>query len=207
VWIWTHDSIGVGEDGPTHQPVEQVASLRAIPNLWVIRPADANETAAAWRVALEREDGPVALILTRQDVPVLAPAGADGVARGAYVLSEPDGGSPDAILVATGSEVALALEAARSLAGEGVTARVVSMPCWELFEAQTQEYRDSVLPPGVTARVSIEAGVSFGWERWIGPAGAAISVERFGASAPGGMVFEQYGLTAGAVVERVRALL
>jgi transketolase len=207
VWIWTHDSIGVGEDGPTHQPVEQVASLRAIPNLWVIRPADANETAAAWRVALEREDGPVALILTRQDVPVLAPAGADGVARGAYVLSEPDGGSPDAILVATGSEVALALEAARSLAGEGVTARVVSMPCWELFEAQTQEYRDSVLPPGATARVSIEAGVSFGWERWIGPAGAAISVERFGASAPGGMVFEQYGLTAGAVVERVRALL
>ncbi|MFN8188130.1 MAG: transketolase [Gaiellales bacterium] len=207
VWVWTHDSIGVGEDGPTHQPVEHVASLRAIPNLWVIRPADANETAAAWRVALEREDGPVALILTRQDVPVLDPVDPGGVARGAYVLSGPDGGSPDAILIASGSEVALALEAARSAAEDGIVARVVSMPCWELFAAQSPEYRDAVLPPGVTARVSIEAGVSLGWERWLGPGGTAVSVERFGASAPGATVLAHYGFTVEHVGERIRTLL
>jgi transketolase len=159
-------------------------------------------------VALEREDGPVALILTRQDVPVLDPGSSGtGLERGGYVLAEPPGGPPEAILAATGSEVALALEAARLLTEEGTPVRVVSMPCWELFEAQPNEYRESVLPAAVTVRVSIEAGVSLGWERWIGPGGAAISVERFGASAPGATVLEQYGFTVEAVTQRVRELL
>jgi transketolase len=213
VWVWTHDSVGLGEDGPTHQPVEHLAALRAIPNLWVIRPADANETSVAWKVALERRKGPVALVLTRQDVPVLARgegecADASGVERGAYVLWEANGeGDLDAIVLGTGSETAVALEAARTLAGRGVKVRVVSMPCWELFAAQPEAYRDEVLPPEVDARVAVEAGVSLGWERWVGERGAIVSIERFGASAPGAAVLEQLGITPDNVVARAEALL
>ena len=211
VWVWTHDSVALGEDGPTHQPVEHFAALRAIPNLWFVRPADANETVQAWRVALEREDGPVALALTRQKVPTFdrtVVAAADGVARGAYVLweSEEANGQPDLILLATGSEVHLALDAARRLAEQGVHSRVVSMPCWELFEAQPAEYRDEVLPPDVKARLSVEAGVGLGWSRWVGDEGASISLDRFGASAPGDTVLEQLGYSVAAVVERALAL-
>jgi transketolase len=210
IWIWTHDSIGLGEDGPTHQPVEHLAALRAVPNLWVIRPADANETSVAWKVALERADGPVALVLTRQDVPVLDPAevaDASGLERGAYVLFESGSGLPDLLLLATGSEVALTLEAGRRLADEGVAVRVVSFPCWELFDAQPAEYRDEVLPPEVDARLAVEAGVSLGWHRWVGDRGDVLSVERFGASAPGGTVLEQLGFTSQAVAARGQALL
>jgi transketolase len=211
VWVWTHDSVGLGEDGPTHQPVEHYAALRAIPNLWFVRPADANETVQAWRVALEREDGPVALALTRQKVPTLDRAdvaSAEGVARGAYVLweSEDANGLPDVVLLATGSEVHVALEAGRRLAERGTSARVVSMPCWELFEAQPRDYRDEVLPPDARARLSVEAGVRLGWERWVGDEGDSVSLERFGASAPGATVLEQLGFTADAVVERALAL-
>jgi len=211
VWVWTHDSVGLGEDGPTHQPVEHYAALRAIPNLWFVRPADANETVQAWKLALERDAGPVALALTRQKVPTLdrdelAPA--EGVARGAYVLWESDGvnGLPDLLLLATGSEVHVALEAGRRLAGQGASVRVVSMPCWELFEAQPSEYRDEVLPPDAKARLSVEAGVALGWSRWVGDEGDSISIERFGASAPGATVLEKLGFTADAVVERALAL-
>src|SRR6185437_11993579 len=175
VWVWTHDSVGLGEDGPTHQPVETYAALRAIPGLWFVRPADANETAHAWRVALERTDGPVALSLSRQKVPTLdrselAPASM--VERGAYTLWE--SGSPDLILIATGVEVALALEAGRKLAADGTAVRVVSMPCWELFEEQPQEYRDEVLPPEVKARLAIKPGVALGWKQWVGDRGDVI---------------------------------
>jgi transketolase len=210
VWVWTHDSIGVGEDGPTHQPVEHLMSLRAMPNLWMVRPGDANETSVAWKVALEREDGPVALALTRQKLPTLdrsevAPAA--GLERGAYTLWE-SGGSPDVILIASGSEVALALEAGRNLASKNGTAvRVVSMPCWELFDAQPQDYRDEVLPPEVKARLSVEAGVSFGWERWVGTEGDSVAVDRFGASAPAPTIFEHLGFTVDNVVQRAAALL
>jgi len=208
VWVWTHDSVGLGEDGPTHQPVEHYAALRAIPNLWFIRPADAKETVGAWRMALEREDGPVALALTRQKVPTLEQTHADGVERGAYVLweSEEANGVPDLILLATGSEVHVALEAARRLDADGVHGRVVSMPCWELFEAQSDGYRNQVLPPEVTARLSVEAGVALGWRQWVGDAGDSISIERFGASAPGATVLEELGFTVDAVVERAHAL-
>jgi transketolase len=208
VWVWTHDSIGLGEDGPTHQPVEHYAALRAIPNLWFVRPADATETAGAWQVALERQEGPVALSLTRQKVPTLEETRADGVARGAYVLweSEEANGLPDVVLLSTGSEVHLALAAARRLAEQGTSARVVSMPCWELFEAQPQDYRDEVLPPDAKARLSVEAGVALGWQRWVGDEGDCLSVERFGASAPGPTVLENFGFTADAVVERALAL-
>ncbi len=211
VWVWTHDSVGLGEDGPTHQPVEHYAALRAIPNLWFIRPADGNETVYAWKVALEREDGPVALALTRQKVPTLdrsEVASAEGLARGAYVLweSEEANGLPDLILLASGSEVHVALAAARRLDEQGVHGRVVSMPCWELFEAQPTAYRDEVLPPEVRARLSVEAGVALGWERWVGDEGDSVSIERFGASAPGATVLEKLGYTADAVVERALAL-
>ena len=199
IYVFTHDSIGVGEDGPTHQPVEQAASLRAIPKLTVIRPADANETASAWRVAMQRQ-GPVALLLTRQAVPVLA--GTDDVVYGGYVLADADG-KPDVILIGTGSEVAVAVEARTLLAGRGVKARVVSLPSWELFEAQPQEYRDSVLPPGVLARVAVEAGVPMGWERYVGPFGKVVGVAgRFGASAPVKVVMEKYGFTAQNVADK-----
>jgi transketolase len=191
VWVFTHDSVAVGEDGPTHQPVEHVASLRAIPGLTVIRPADANETAAAWRVAFEDVSGPVCLVLTRQALPVLDPAlVGDGVARGGYVLGEGQD-APGVVLVATGSEVALALQAQYQLSAHGVAARVVSMPSWELFAAQDAEYRGSVLPPGVPA-VSLEAGIAQGWSRW---ADASLSIDRFGASAPGGEVLARLGMT------------
>jgi transketolase len=211
VWVWTHDSIGLGEDGPTHQPVEHYAALRAIPNLWFVRPADANETAYAWKVALEREDGPVALALTRQKVPTLDRselAGAEGVERGAYVLweSEEANGLPELILIATGSEVAVALEAARKLDEQGVHGRVVSMPCWELFELQPSDYRDEVLPPDVKARLSVEAGVALGWERWVGDEGDSVALARFGASAPGATVLERLGYNVDNVVQRAVAL-
>ncbi len=211
VWVWTHDSVGLGEDGPTHQPVEHYAALRAIPNLWVIRPADANETSYAWKVALEREEGPVALLLSRQDLPVLRRgedgcADAAGVERGAYVLWEGGEGELSLVLLATGSEVWVALEAARALAEEE-RVRVVSMPCWELFRAQPAEYRDAVLPPAVEARLSVEAGVSLGWERWVGARGDTVSLEHFGASAPGATVLEKFGFTPDNVAMRARALL
>jgi transketolase len=209
VWAWTHDSVGLGEDGPTHQPVETYAALRAIPNLWFMRPADATETAEAWRVALERTDGPVALSMTRQKVPTLdrtelAPASM--LARGAYTLWE-SAPSPDLILIATGSEVGLALEAGRKLADDGTGVRVVSMPCWELFEDQPREYRDEVLPPEVRARLSVEAGVELGWKRWVGDEGDSISLDHFGASAPGATVLEQFGYNLANVVARASALL
>jgi len=211
VWVWTHDSVGLGEDGPTHQPVEHYAALRAIPNLWFVRPADANETVQAWKLALEREEGPVALALTRQKVPTLdreEVASAEGLLRGAYVLWESEGanGLPDVLLLATGSEVHVALAAGRRLAVQGTSARVVSMPCWELFEAQPRDYRDEVLPPDAKARLSIEAGVKLGWSRWVGDEGDSVSIERFGASAPGTTVLERLGFTADAVVERALAL-
>jgi len=202
VWAWTHDSVGLGEDGPTHQPVEHFAALRAIPKLWFIRPADATETVGAWKAALEREHGPVGLALSRQKLPVLAETTVEGVGRGAYVLWETDD-SPELILIATGSEVHVALEAAKKL---DVSTRVVSMPCWELFEAQTADYRDEVLPPDVKARLSVEAGVRLGWERWVGDEGDSISIEHFGASAPGTTVLEKYGYTVDNVVARAAAL-
>ena len=208
LWVWTHDSVGLGEDGPTHQPVEHYAALRAIPQLWFVRPADAKETAGAWKVALEREDGPVAFALSRQKLPTLEETQRDGVGRGAYVLWESGdaNGSPDAIVIASGSEVHLALEAARRLDEQGVHGRVVSMPCWELFEEQPADYRNEVLPPDVKARVSVEAGVSLGWSKWVGDEGDAISIERFGASAPGNTVLENLGYSVDNVVARVLAL-
>ncbi len=209
IYVWTHDSVWIGEDGPTHQPVEQLAALRAIPNLVVIRPADSNETVAAWRVALERRDGPTALILTRQKLPVLFETmrdPAETVARGAYVLADSSGVS-SVLLIASGSEVHLALEARDLLAQRGVAVRVVSMPSWELFDAQPASYRDSVLPPEVTARLAIEAGVTLGWEKYVGPAGEVVGLDRFGASAPYRVLMEKFGFTADAVAERVLRLL
>lgn len=210
LYVWTHDSVGLGEDGPTHQPVEQLMSLRAMPNLWMMRPADANEAVEAWRVAMLRRDGPTGLVLSRQKLPTvdrskLAPA--TGVAKGAYVLSEAAGGKPAVLLLATGSEVQLALAAQELLAKESIPARVVSMPCWEVFAAQPASYRDSVLPPSVTARVSIEAGTTFGWSRWVGDRGIALGVDRFGASAPYEVTLEKLGLTAEAVAGAAKKLV
>ena len=234
VWVWTHDSVGLGEDGPTHQPVEHYAALRAIPRLWTIRPADANETAQAWRVALEREDGPVALLLSRQGIPVLDRDGeglgrASELERGGYVLwdssSTPGGGAdgradagagggdgqgddePDLILISTGAEVAPTLAAARALAAEGTSVRVVSMPCTELFERQPRKYRERVLPPGVTARLAVEPGVSLSWWRWVGDRGDVLGIDRFGASAPGKKVLEELGFTVENIAARARELL
>ena len=207
VWVWTHDSVAVGEDGPTHQPIEHHMALRAIPNLWYVRPADANETAMAWRLALERADGPVALALTRQKVPTLdrtEVAPAEGALRGGYTLWQSGEGEPDLLLLATGSEVHIALEAARTL---DANVRVVSLPCWELFEAQPASYRDVVLPPSVEARVSVEAGITFGWERYLGPRGVAVGIDRYGASAPYERLLVEFGLTADAVAVAARALL
>jgi len=214
VYVWTHDSIGLGGDGPTHQPVEHLASLRAMPGLRVIRPADGPETAEAWRAALARTDGPTALALTRQNLPPIDRsrfARADGLRRGAYVLAEaggaPDAVRPDLILIATGSEVWLALAARDLLEAEGIATRVVSMPCWELFSEQDQAYRDQVLPHEVRARLAVEAASPFGWREWVGDAGEVVGVERFGASAPGEEVLEHYGFTADNVAGRARALL
>jgi transketolase len=209
VWVWTHDSVGLGEDGPTHQPVEHYAALRAIPNLWTIRPADANETAIAWKVALERQDGPVAILLTRQNVPVFEPETVAGAERGGYVIWEAEsanGNRPDLVLLATGSEVAPTVEAGRLLEEDGVSARVVSLPCWELFEEQPVDYRDSVLPPEADVRMSVEAGVSLGWHKWVGN-GETLSIERFGASAPGQTVLDKFGYTPENIKSRAQALL
>ena len=209
VWVWTHDSVGLGEDGPTHQPVETYAALRAIPNLWFIRPADANETAYAWKVALDRSDGPVALAFSRQKVPTLDRSGlapASGVERGGYTLWE-SGADPELILISTGAEVGLTLAAGREIAAEGTAVRVVSLPCWELFAAQPSDYRDEVLPPEVRARLSVEPGVELGWSRWVGDHGDSISIEHFGASAPGATVLEQFGYNLENVVARAAALL
>jgi len=211
VYVWTHDSVGLGEDGPTHQPVEHYAALRAMPNLWFVRPADANETSEAWGLAVERRDGPVALSLTRQKLPVLegtAERAPDGVRRGGYVLRDPAGGqSPALILIASGSEVRLAVEAAAELARDGIAARVVSLPCWELFTAQDAAYRESVLPRSVGPRLSIEAGASLGWERWVGDGGAILAIDRFGASAPAGTIFRELGFTAENVVAAARRVV
>ena len=204
IHVWTHDSIGLGEDGPTHQSVEQYAALRAIPNLWFVRPGDANETSAAWAMAIERQDGPVALALTRQKLPVLegtAEKAREGVARGGYVVRDASSGSPELIVMATGSELQLAMAAASTLEDDGIPTRVVSMPCWERFDAQDQAYRDGVLPPGVRKRVSVEVGVSLGWERWVGDEGAIVGLDHFGASAPAGTIFEHFGFTAARVAD------
>ncbi len=209
VFVFTHDSVGLGEDGPTHQPVEQIMSLRLIPNMDVIRPADANETVFAWQAAIQNRERPTVLVFTRQNLPVLdAGAGmAEGVARGAYVLADPANGEFDAILIASGSEVHLALDAQKLLAEQEIAVRVVSMPSWELFERQPQAYRDSVLPPDVRARVAVEAGVTTGWQKWVGTDGIVIGVDRFGASAPYKVIFEQFGLTPAHIVEAAQTLL
>jgi transketolase len=205
IFVFTHDSIGLGEDGPTHQPIEQIAALRAIPNLTVIRPADANETAQAWKVALEKRDGPVALILTRQNLPVYDRSNmgdAAGLAQGAYILLDSDRVYPDVLLLASGSEVQLAVEAHARLAEQGIGAHVVSMPSWELFMQQSDEYREFVLPSAVKARVAVEAGSPLGWEQWTGPYGSVIALDRYGASAPYKTIFEQLGFTTDNVVLR-----
>jgi transketolase len=224
VWVWTHDSVGLGEDGPTHQPVEHYAALRAIPQLWVIRPADANETAAAWRVALAREDGPVALLLSRQNIPVLDRdelGAADELERGGYVLWDSrtsganvstDGAAGavrelDLVLISTGAEVGPTLQAARELAGQGRAVRVVSMPCMELFEAQSREYRESVIPREVPARLAVEPGASMSWWKWVGDSGDVLGVDRFGASAPGTTVLEEFGFGAESIAARAGELL
>jgi len=210
IHVFTHDSIGLGEDGPTHQPVEHLAALRAIPGLDVIRPADANEVAEAWRAALDRTHQPVALVLTRQDVPILDRsryASAEGLRRGGYVLADPDGGDPEVILIATGSEVALAAAAHERLIADGVSSRVVSMPCWELFERQEQSYQDEVLPPGIRARVSIEEASTLGWDRFVGPEGAKIGMHTFGSSAPLKDVQSKFGFTPDKVAETAKEVL
>jgi transketolase len=208
--VWTHDSVGLGEDGPTHQPIEHYAALRAIPNLWFVRPGDGNEAAAAWALAVERpaiagaSGGPVALALTRQKLPTLAGTkehAREGVRRGGYVLREASGGEPQLILIGTGSELQLCAAAAEALEADGIPTRVVSLPCWERFDAQDQAYRDRVLPPAVRKRVSVEAGVSLGWERWVGDEGAIIGIDHFGASAPAGTIFKEFGFTTDRVAD------
>jgi transketolase len=209
-FVFTHDSVGLGEDGPTHQPVEHLAALRAIPGLWVVRPGDANEVTETWRLAMNRKEGPTAIVLSRQDVPTvdrskLAPAA--GLHKGGYVLSEAAGGPPQAILIATGSEVAVALGAQEKLAAAGVRARVVSLPCWEAFEKQPAAYKESVLPRDVPVRVSVEAASTFGWHKWTGDRGANVGLDRYGASAPGGTVLKNFGFTPEAVAQVVQGLL
>lgn len=209
IWVFTHDSVGLGEDGPTHQPVEHMASLRVIPNLITIRPSDANETAQAWRVAVQ-EKMPVAMALTRQKTSIIdreVYADAEELSKGAYVLADMGDDEPDLILMASGSEVDLILRAAANLAAEGINLRVVSFPSWELFARQNQEYRDQVLPLGIKTRLAVEAGVTFGWERWVGDHGRVIGIDRFGASAPGDRVMHEYGLTVANVIDEALALL
>lgn len=203
-YVWTHDSIGLGEDGPTHQPIEQLSALRAIPGLNVVRPADANETAYAWKAVLEDVHHPSGLALTRQNVPVLEGTSAEGVKRGGYVLAEASNGSPEVVLIATGSEVQLAVEARKTLEADGIPASVVSMPCVEWFDAQDQSYKDAVIPPSVKARVSVEAGIAQSWHRFTGDAGVNVSIEHFGASADAATLFREFGFTAEAVVEAAR---
>ena len=209
ILIYTHDSIGLGEDGPTHQPVEQLSALRVVPGLTIIRPADSNETAEAWKVAVQHEHGPVALVLTRQKLPFLDRtkfAAASGVAKGGYVLADAEGGAPDVVLMSSGSEVGLIVAAREKLAAAGVKARVVSMASMELFAQQSAEYQASVLPAGVP-RVSIEAGSSMSWYRWVGTNGTVIGIDKFGASAPFEKIYEEYGITTEKVVEAATALL
>jgi transketolase len=210
IYVFTHDSIFLGEDGPTHQPISQLLSLRAIPNLTVVRPADANETAGAWRVALENTSGPTAIVLTRQKLPVVQGPGPEAladVARGAYVLTEVDGGEAQLLLLASGSEVALAVDAAHVLASQGVASRVVSMPSWELFDAQDGAYRESVLPAAISRRLAIEAASPLGWERHVGDRGEVLGMTGYGASAPYEDLAEHFGFTVERVVERALALL
>ncbi|SFJ67178.1 transketolase [Amycolatopsis sacchari] len=207
IYVWTHDSIGLGEDGPTHQPIEHLAANRAIPGLNVVRPADANETAGAWKAALDDKHHPSGLVLTRQNVPVLEGTTIDGVAKGGYVIADATGGEPDVVLIGTGSEVQLAVEARRILEADGVRTRVVSMPCVEWFEAQDEAYRESVLPSGVKARVAVEAGIAQPWYRWVGDAGEIVSIEHYGASADYQTLFREFGFTADAVVDAARSSL
>lgn len=202
IYVFTHDSIGLGEDGPTHQPVEHLMVLRTIPNLWVVRPADANETVVAWRIALERTTGPTALVLTRQNVPIIEPELARPARHGAYAIGASE--SDQAAILATGSEVAIALAAQQELAAQGIPARVVSMPCWKLFDAQPAAYKQQILPDAIAARVSIEAGVTFGWQRYLGPQGIALGLDHFGASAPYQVLYQKFGLTPEAVVAAVK---
>jgi transketolase len=211
IYVWTHDSVGLGEDGPTHQPVEHYAALRAIPNLWFIRPGDANEAAAAWALAIERRDGPVALSLTRQKLTTFAETASlarEGVRHGGYVVRESSGGATgiDLLLVATGSELQLVMGAAERLETEGTRTRVVSLPCWEAFDLQSQAYRDSVLPPGVRRRLGVEAGVSLGWDRWVGDEGAIVGIDHFGASSPAAAIFEHFGFTVDRLTEVARGV-
>jgi transketolase len=210
IYVFTHDSIAMGEDGPTHQPVEHLASLRAIPGLVVIRPGDANETAVAWRMAIELPDTPVALILSRQDLPTLDRtkfASALGLRFGAYILLDVPDYKPDLILIASGSEVDLIVKAQEKLSKQKIAVRLVSMPSWELFEAQAEEYRHRILPPSVPARLTVEAGVSQGWNRYAGDQGDIMSIDTFGASAPGEVVMREHGFTAERICERALALL
>ncbi|GAA1976138.1 transketolase [Amycolatopsis minnesotensis] len=207
IYVWTHDSIGLGEDGPTHQPIEQLSALRAIPGLNVVRPADANETAAAWKAVLEDNEHPSGLALTRQNLPVLEGTSAEGVAKGGYVLAEASGATPDVVLIATGSEVQLAVEARTKLEADGVPTRVVSMPCVEWFDAQSQAYREQVIPSSVKARVSVEAGIAQPWHKFVGDHGETVSIEHFGASADYQTLFREFGFTADAVVDAARRSL
>ncbi len=198
IWVFTHDSIGVGEDGPTHQPVEHLAALRAIPNLITLRPADANEVREAWRIAIENRQRPTALVLTRQNLPTLdrtVYAPAEGVRRGAYVLADLGQGRPQLLLMASGSEVSLIVEAGKRLAERGLAVRLVSFPSWELFAEQEAAYQEAVLPPDLRRRVAVEAGVTQGWQRWVGPEGRIVGLDRFGASAPAAVIFEQLGFS------------
>ncbi|MBV8461013.1 MAG: transketolase, partial [Candidatus Eremiobacteraeota bacterium] len=207
IYVWTHDSVGLGEDGPTHQPIEQLASLRAMPNMTIMRPADANETAICWRLAMEHKDGPVGLALTRQKLPIFDAESVKGARKGGYVLVRERKDVPDIILIGTGSEVQLCVDAAKMLEQQGVATRVVSLPCWEYFERQPQSYRDEVLPPRVTARLAVEAASPFGWRAYVGDRGAVIGLDHFGASAPGEVLFKEFGFTPQRVTERALELI
>jgi len=210
IFVLTHDSIGVGEDGPTHQPVETIMSLRLMPNLNVIRPADANETVEAWKAAIEKTDGPTALILSRQNIPTIDRqkyASAKGLHKGAYVLYKSKDGTPDLIIIAAGSEVTLALDCISALEEKGLNTRVVSMPCWELFEAQDKVYKDEILPPSVKNRISLEAGQTLGWERWVGQYGVSLGVTEFGLSAPGDIIFKEFGFTVENVISMIEKMM
>jgi transketolase len=213
IYVWTHDSIGLGEDGPTHQPIEQLASLRNIPGLDVVRPGDANETSICWRTIISHTGRPAGIILSRQNIPVLdraagtGYASAEGAARGGYILAESGGGAPQVILVGTGSEVQIALDARDQLQADGIPARVVSMPCVEWFAAQEPAYRDEVLPPGIRARVSVEAGITSGWEKIVGDAGRSVGIEHYGASADYQTLYREFGITADAVAAAARRSL
>jgi transketolase len=210
IYVYTHDSIGLGEDGPTHQPIEQLASLRAIPNCTVIRPGDPAEVAEAWRATIEHRKGPVALVLTRQKVTAIDRskyAAASGLRQGAYVLGDAPGGKPAVILIGTGSELELVLGAYEQLTAAGIAARVVSMPCMEFFAGQAREYRDKVLPPSVPARLAVEAGIAQPWYRWVGDRGSVLSIERFGTSAPAPRIYQEFGLTVENVVRRAKEVM